>query len=104
MLLLLFLGLCGGRLVSHEWVVKYTVTAPDGFPRRVIGVRPLQQDTFGERVFPGPLIEAHVGDTVQVNVHNLLSEPTTLHFHGLRMRNNLWQDGAYGITEAGIPP
>lgn len=35
--------------------------------------------------FPGPRIEAHVGDTVRVHLKNSLPEPTTIHWHGLRI-------------------
>lgn len=34
---------------------------------------------------PGPTIEASVGDTVVVRLKNSLPEPTTIHWHGLRV-------------------
>lgn len=34
---------------------------------------------------PGPTIEARVGDTVIVHFKNSLAEPTTVHWHGLRV-------------------
>ncbi|HUQ81350.1 MAG TPA: multicopper oxidase domain-containing protein, partial [Gemmatimonadaceae bacterium] len=34
---------------------------------------------------PGPFIEAHVGDVLEVRLTNQLPEPTTLHWHGLRL-------------------
>jgi FtsP/CotA-like multicopper oxidase with cupredoxin domain len=34
---------------------------------------------------PGPTIEAHVGDVVEVRLTNRLSEPTAIHWHGLRV-------------------
>ncbi len=34
---------------------------------------------------PGPLIEAHVGDTLIVHFTNHLTEPTTIHWHGVRV-------------------
>jgi len=34
---------------------------------------------------PGPLIEARVGDTLVVHFTNRLAEPTTIHWHGLRV-------------------
>jgi FtsP/CotA-like multicopper oxidase with cupredoxin domain len=34
---------------------------------------------------PGPTIEAEVGDTLVVELTNALSEPTTIHWHGLRV-------------------
>ena len=34
---------------------------------------------------PGPCIDAHVGDVLEVRLTNRLPEPTTLHWHGLRL-------------------
>src|SRR5689334_8116750 len=34
---------------------------------------------------PGPTIEANVGDTIVVRFKNSLDEPTTIHWHGLRV-------------------
>jgi FtsP/CotA-like multicopper oxidase with cupredoxin domain len=34
---------------------------------------------------PGPTIEAHVGDVLQVRLTNRLGEPTAVHWHGLRV-------------------
>ncbi len=38
---------------------------------------------------PGPTIEARVGDTVVVHFTNRLDEPTTIHWHGLRVPANM---------------
>lgn len=34
---------------------------------------------------PGPLLEANVGDVLEVRLSNALPEPTTIHWHGLRL-------------------
>lgn len=39
----------------------------------------------GTRVVPGPMIVAHVGDTLVVRLINHLPEPTVIHWHGLRL-------------------
>ncbi len=39
---------------------------------------------FNGRV-PGPVIEANVGDVLEVRLTNRLPEPTTIHWHGLRV-------------------
>ena len=44
--------------------------------------RKLQGWTYNGQV-PGPTIEANVGNTVVVRLKNRLSEPTTIHWHGL---------------------
>ncbi|TNE89982.1 MAG: multicopper oxidase family protein [Deltaproteobacteria bacterium] len=46
---------------------------------------------------PGPLLQARVGDTVRVNFANGLSEPTTVHWHGLRIDNAM--DGVPALQE-----
>ncbi len=52
--------------------------------------------------YPGPLIEAEVGDTVRVHLTNNLPEGTTIHWHGLEVPND--QDGVPGITQLMIEP
>ena len=39
--------------------------------------------------FPGPTIEARSGDTLEVEVSNLLDVGVSLHWHGLYMRGIL---------------
>src|SRR5512134_3730343 len=34
---------------------------------------------------PGPVLEAMVGDVLEVRLTNRLPEPTTIHWHGLRL-------------------
>ena len=53
--------------------------------------------TFNGHV-PGPLIEAEVGDTIQVRLTNSLPKSTPIHWHGLRVPADM--DG----TEAVQPP
>lgn len=50
---------------------------------------------------PGPTIEAHVGDTVVVHFRNDLPEPTTIHWHGLRVPVEM--DGAPHSQDP-VPP
>ena len=52
-------------------------------------------------VVPGPLVRARVGDTLVVRFHNRLPEPTTIHWHGLRVPNDM--DGSH-LTQLDIPP
>ncbi len=51
---------------------------------------------YNEQV-PGPLIQATVGDTVRVVFTNDLPEPTTIHWHGLRIDNAM--DGVPAVQE-----
>jgi len=50
---------------------------------------------------PGPMIRGKVGDRVIVHFKNSLPEATTIHWHGLRVANEM--DGAPGYTQEPIP-
>ncbi|MBI2394874.1 MAG: multicopper oxidase family protein [Deltaproteobacteria bacterium] len=56
--------------------------------------------TYGGTV-PGPTIRAKLGDRILVHFRNDLPEPTTIHWHGLRLPNAM--DGA-GPAATPIPP
>jgi multicopper oxidase len=45
---------------------------------------------------PGPLIRANIGDELVVNVSNRLDRPTSVHWHGIALRNDM--DGAEPAT------
>jgi FtsP/CotA-like multicopper oxidase with cupredoxin domain len=51
---------------------------------------------------PGPLIRLHVGDRLIVHFTNRLPEPTTVHWHGLRIP--LRMDGVPGISQPPVNP
>nr|CAA67937.2 hypothetical protein [Rhodococcus opacus] len=50
---------------------------------------------------PGPILRANVGDRVQVRFRNQLPDSTTVHWHGLAIRNDM--DGVPDVTQAPIP-
>ena len=57
--------------------------------------------------FPGPLLEANWGDTIQVTVHNRISGPeegTALHWHGILHQESPWMDGVPAIDQCPIAP
>lgn len=45
---------------------------------------------------PGPVIRANVGDELEVVLNNQLSHPTSMHWHGIALQNNM--DGAEPAT------
>jgi FtsP/CotA-like multicopper oxidase with cupredoxin domain len=51
---------------------------------------------------PGPLVRAKPGDLLQVHLDNRLLEPTTLHFHGIRVPNAM--DGVPDMTQPAVLP
>ncbi len=52
--------------------------------------------TYGGTI-PGPLIRAKVGDRVIVHFTNSLPEATSIHWHGVRLSNDM--DGVPGVTQ-----
>jgi FtsP/CotA-like multicopper oxidase with cupredoxin domain len=51
---------------------------------------------------PAPLLRMREGDTVTLRVTNRLSEPTSIHWHGLLVPPDM--DGVPGLSYAGIAP
>jgi FtsP/CotA-like multicopper oxidase with cupredoxin domain len=62
--------------------------------------RTLQGFTYNGQV-PGPTIEACVGDTILVRLKNSLKEPTTIHWHGLRVPSLM--DGTQVVQPVVLP-
>merc|ERR1711871_1808332 len=55
--------------------------------------------------YPGPTVEVFENDTVKINViNNLLSEATTIHWHGIHPVDTPWTDVTYGVSQAAIAP
>ncbi|MCO5574812.1 hypothetical protein L7F22_028605 [Adiantum nelumboides] len=52
--------------------------------------------------FPGPTVYVREGDTVIVNVTNLVSYNVTIHWHGVRQLLSAWADGPAYITQCPI--
>ena len=57
--------------------------------------------TYGDS-FPGKIIRANVGDRITVNFNNKLPNPTSVHWHGLAIRNDM--DGVPGVTTPEVLP
>jgi len=53
-------------------------------------------------LLPGPLIRLAVGDRLIVHFTNDLPEETTIHWHGLRIPNDM--DGVPDVTQPGVMP
>jgi len=51
---------------------------------------------------PGPLLNARVGEEIEVNFRNELDTPTSIHWHGLRIANEM--DGVSGLTQKAVEP
>lgn len=64
-----------------------------------LGGRVVQTWGYAESV-PGPLIRARAGDLVHVEVTNRLPATTSVHWHGIALRNDM--DGVPGVTQPPI--
>jgi FtsP/CotA-like multicopper oxidase with cupredoxin domain len=51
---------------------------------------------------PGPVIRARRGESLRITVENSLPDPTSVHWHGLRLPNAM--DGVAGVTQEPIGP
>lgn len=51
---------------------------------------------------PGPTLRIKLGETIRVVFTNNLPEPTTIHWHGVRVPNNM--DGVPSVTQPPIQP
>ncbi|KAI8633748.1 multicopper oxidase [Xylariaceae sp. FL1651] len=82
--------------VTYDWEVTWVWGSPDGFGRPLIGIN---------NMWPCPIIEASVGDTVVVKLVNKLGNETTgIHFHGINQINSNFMDGAVGSNQCSLPP
>src|SRR5690242_15481277 len=102
------------------WLPRADSTVPMAERRRVIDVRDgdtlrlaavLVRRTIGGRSvvmygfngqYPGPLLRATRGATLVVRFENQLEQPSSVHWHGVRLDNRY--DGVPDVTQAAVPP
>ncbi|MEK9953529.1 MAG: multicopper oxidase domain-containing protein, partial [Curvibacter sp.] len=51
---------------------------------------------------PGPVLRYRRGQTLDLALHNALPDPTTIHWHGIRLPNAM--DGVPGLTQDAVAP
>jgi len=111
-----FLGASGIALVGSILPAQWTVaasgeTASDSF--RVLRARSGEVKLRGpdqaataiwgyDGTVPGPLLRVKRGEEVKVRLINELSEPTAIHWHGLRLPNAM--DGVPHLTQEPVAP
>ena len=66
-LILAVVSLANCRHITKHWTIAATTIAPDGFKRSA---------SLVNGMFPGPVLTANKGDSITVNVHNRLADPT----------------------------
>lgn len=78
-----------------------TLDLTAGLVRRSLAGRSFIMYGFNGQ-YPGPLIEVNRAATVTVLFHNRLDQPSTVHWHGLRLDNRF--DGVPGMTQDAVAP
>ena len=81
-------------------VVTYELVAAPARLELLDG-RPLTVWAYNGQV-PGPTLRVRAGQTLRVHFENRLAEPTTIHWHGVRVPNSM--DGVPGVTQPPVPP
>jgi multicopper oxidase len=66
-----------------------------------LGGRVVETWSYGGQI-PGPEIRVRKGDVIQALLVNQLPAETTVHWHGVAIRNNM--DGVPGMTQPPVPP
>ncbi len=91
---------------GHHGTPVADLTADPDAPADVEATLTVREEADGYTVngtSPGPLLEATVGDLVQVTlVNDNVSEGTTLHWHGVDVPNAA--DGVAGVTQDAVAP
>ncbi len=108
------LAACGQRstgTVSPAAIASAEAARPTSGATRTLKLRaqPIEHDLGGRVVstwgyggsVPGPVLRANVGDRVKIAFTNDLPEDTSVHWHGLAIRNDM--DGMPGVTMPPIP-
>ena len=82
-----------GRSVVTARLVPQPVTLD-------LGTRTVETWAYGDQA-PGPLLRATAGDLLRVSVDNRLPDETSVHWHGVALRNDM--DGVPHLTQDPIP-
>ncbi|KAI5056288.1 hypothetical protein GOP47_0028106 [Adiantum capillus-veneris] len=89
-------GVSEGSVKHYKWQVDYRYWSPDCVEKLIISIN-------GQ--YPGPTIRAREGDTIVVELENLMpSEAVVVHWHGIHQRGTPWYDGAGGVSQCAVSP
>ena len=100
------------EFVVEEWVVDFlrpTVALPKRKAERQtpfsIPDENRKSAILVNGKYPGETIEVFENDTVSINVVNrMISEATSIHWHGIHPYETPWTDGTVGVSQAPIAP
>lgn len=100
--------LVGGSLLrplsglSTTAPTKHQLTASEGV-YKFDQDQPTPSDVmFYNQSIPGPILRIQQGEESIIQFHNALQEPSSIHWHGLRIENAM--DGVPGMTQALVQP
>ena len=104
--------LAGGAAALLAPMARFDVfAAEDGFTELVAKPAKIQlvgpdgptSDLWGYNgSVPGPILRAKVGDTLRIRFRNELTQPTSIHWHGIRIDNAM--DGVSHLTQEPVQP
>lgn len=102
-------GTLGATMVAPSWPLKAATGAQFEILEPKPGTAPLAGPNdppvsiWGYRgQVPGPVIRVKRGERVRARLKNSLSQPTTIHWHGVRIDNAM--DGVPGLTQDTVQP
>jgi FtsP/CotA-like multicopper oxidase with cupredoxin domain len=89
-------------LATRHAGARYTLTARPG-KASLRGPHLRESEIWGfEGEAPGPLLRVRQGQRLDVQLVNKLAQPTTLHWHGIRVPNDM--DGVPNLTQHAVMP
>jgi len=102
-------GTLGAAMALPPWTVHaagdapFTVLAPKPGTAPLAGADapPVNVWAYNGQA-PGPVIRVRRGEKVRVRLKNGLAQPTTIHWHGIRIDNAM--DGVAGLTQDAVAP
>ena len=89
------ISLAGANSVEYELTADAQTISffPEGDPTT---------DVWSYGSVPGPVLRVKQGNRITVKLNNRLEDPTTIHWHGLRLDNQM--DGVPYLTQAPVTP
>ncbi|KAK1929717.1 Oxidoreductase OpS5 [Phytophthora citrophthora] len=88
--------LASADVVTYDWRLTPIKSAFDGVSLQTLGIN--------EKPSHEARIEVELGQEIEVHVTNELSEPTCLHWHGMKQLGTQEMDGMSGFTQCAIEP
>lgn len=92
----------GARAAAPPALIEASLVAAPATARLVPAPHPDTAVWAYSGQLPGPVLRVRQGDRLRVQVDNRLAEPTTVHWHGIRLPNAM--DGVPVLTQPPIAP